>query len=445
MGRPSLLALAVITLAVGAAVGQPPGPLPPLAPPAAPGAYTPGSPQAPTMNPGANAPGSPLRPGSPQAPGSLQAPGVQAFVAPPPAALPRPEGLVPLDTGAVTARRDRGGWQVTAGPRVLKDTGDDEAAAREVVRAVRELRPTAWAAIGSPRPVVEYGLTDGRPSPVAAFPRHVVPLDLASARVESVRGVWCLRDDANLVLNFGRHKGDADQALAVARKYGFNRVGTAGGPAHAPALTYFFAGPPADPGSRPPVNPLAFAAQEQALTRTGVPVPGLGFVGESLRLDPRKVEARRAGGEWVLAHGADVIARFGAGEWNARDAARMVQEGRYTEYCTVCPGVSFFLANGRPPARVPLGRVGRAFDPRTLAVKKFGDRWAVAEADPRTGADRPLFDVADAAEGEAVVRVIRHHKFDQFCQAGGGGLTFLAWSGRAGGREGDRQNTMRQR
>ncbi|MBX9622975.1 MAG: hypothetical protein K2X82_04090 [Gemmataceae bacterium] len=339
--------------------------------------------------------------------------------------LPYPENKAPIDVGALTVRRANGAWQVVAAGRVFRETGGDESAARDVVRVLRDLRPTEWAVVGSPRPVVEYGLRDGRAVPVAAFPRQVVPLDLPTARVEQVRGVWVVRDAANIVFNCGPNKADADQALAVARKYGFNRVGTVG-PAAAPALTYFFPGPTGDDQPRPGANPLAVAAQEQALARTGVPLPGVGYVGQQVKIDPRKVEARRDGAEWVVAHGPDVLARFGAGEWNARDAARAVQDGRFTEFCTVGPA-TFFLVNGRAPTRVGMAYLKGEFDPNALAVRDLGGRWAVVAPD-RGGREKPVWDVSGPAEGETLIRLARHYRFDQVCRAGGDGLTFLARS-----------------
>src|SRR4029078_9075255 len=95
-----------------------------------------------------------------------------------------------------------------------------------------------------------------------------------TGRVEQVKGVWCLRDECNILFNFGLHKADADQALAVVRRYGFNRIGMVGGETTDPAMRYFFVALEADGAKPPEVNPLAVAVQENGLARTGIPVPG---------------------------------------------------------------------------------------------------------------------------------------------------------------------------
>ena len=132
--------------------------------------------------------------------------------------------------GPTILKRLGGSWQVWAGQRLVRDFGNDETSAKDVARLLRELHPTEWARIGSPRPVVEYGLINGRPPVVGGFPKMTTPIDLRAVRVEAVKGVWCLRDDDNILFNFGTRRADAEQALAVVRKYGFNRIGLAAYP-----------------------------------------------------------------------------------------------------------------------------------------------------------------------------------------------------------------------
>jgi hypothetical protein len=339
--------------------------------------------------------------------------------------LPYPEDKFPLDTALVSFKRINGSWQVWAGQRMLRDLGNDETGAKDVVRTLRDLRPTEWARIGSPRPVVEYGLINGRPPIVAAFPKMVVPVDMKSVRVESVRGAWCLRDDNSILFNFGSNRPDADQALAVIHKYGFNRVGLVGSPA-VPAMAYFFSALESDKSVRPAGGTLTAAMQENALTRTGIPVPGVGYIGEMIKIDPRKVEAHQERGEWVVAYGPDVLGRFGPWEWVARDAVRAIQDGKFTEFCKFgSTGIAFFLSNGKAPTKVPFSAQGRRFNLADLKAQPINDRWAVTEG------GRHLFDVGGPEEGEQLIRLLRHFQFDQLCLLGQtprAGLQFLARS-----------------
>ena len=447
---------------------QPPGQLPPLRPvgpampvaPGYPGVNTPTSP-----NPGLPNPGVPNL-GVP----NLGVPnlGVPNQVAKPfEMPLPQPENRFAISATDVSVKRLAGSWQLWAGQKLLRDFGNgdkSEANAQDAARVYRDLRPTEWAVIGSPRPVVEYGLVNGRPPMTPGLPigaggpvgaggpdqahvaqaggfggfnnsgpavtgagaKAVVPIDLKTVRVEAVRGVWCVRDDSNIHFNFGANKGDAEQAVAVVNRYGFNRVGVVGEPA--PVMQYLFASnePP------PQLGPFAKAqlqSQIDGLARTGIPVGGVGYVGEMTKIDSRKLEVRKDGGEWVVASGTEVIGRYGPSEWVARDAVRTMQEARFTEFCKVgSAGLTFFLADGKAPTRIPFNAQGRHFDPNTLKVQKLGERWAVTETN-----NRHLLDCAGADEGETLVRVLKHYQFDQLCHLGPTpklGVSFFAKGGR---------------
>ena len=408
----------------------PQSPAPPVGPsaPAVPARVAPMMPvgPSPVVQPGrVSAPGEPqplppnLLPGQTQD-GTPTAPGNPALQ------LPLPENLRKIDHPTVTVRRHNESWQLWAGGTLFRDFGPNQAAAEEAQRVLRLLRPTEWAVIGSRRPVVEYGLTNGQAITWGPSPKIWLPIDLAAVRAEEVRGAWVLRDDANMLLNFGPDRGDAEQAAAVCRRYGFNRLGLIGFPN--PAMAYLYAAPAAGAQQAAgPLGALAVAAQEQQMTRTGVPVPGLGYVGERVVIDPRKLDVRRDRSEWVLAHQSDVLFRFGPSDWVARDAKKVLQDMRVTEVCSLA-GVTFFLSNGVPPGRVPFAAQGSRFDPKGLKVRPAAGRWGVYEA---TG--KELVPAASEPEAEQLVKLIQAFGFDQVCQVGTSpraSLKFLARAGR---------------
>lgn len=345
------------------------------------------------------------------------------------ARLPKAEKITRVDYRTATVRRLTSTWQLWVGGRVFRDFGDNQDAADEALRAIRDMRPTEWGVVGGDRPVVEYGLTNGQPAPWVPSPKWSLPVDLNTVRAENVRGAWVLRDDENILLNFGPDHGNAEQAAAVARKYGFNRIGLVGFPT--PLMAYYFAAPvrAQDRKGPDPAAALVRAAQEQNLTRTGIPVPGAGFVGERVVIDSRKAEVRRERGEYVLAHGPDVLARFGASQWAAADALKAVQECRFTEFCRFgTSGVTFFLVNGAAPTRVPFSAQSTNFDPEKVAARPAAGRWGVFES-----GGRMIYPAATKEEAEQLVRIIKGYQFDQLCRVGlspRASLQFLAKSGR---------------
>jgi hypothetical protein len=364
--------------------------------------------------------------------------------------LPHPEQKAALNVMDVQVKRAPGTWQVWAGQKMVRDVGDNETSARDVARVLRDLRPTEWVTIGKGKPVVEYGLTNGRPAMAAGAPdgkaepkvesgvgqasfsgpiatgagaKLVLPVDLRTARVEPIRGAWCVRDDSTLLFNFGTDKGGAEQAVAAIRKYGFNRVGVVG-PQTQPAMSYLFASTDKEP-PKVLAGPLLFNAQVDAMTRTGIPIPGVGFTGEMVKIDPKKVEARKVGFEWVVASGPEVLGNFGSTEWAAREAARTVRDANFSEFCRVGgqSGLTFFLRDGKPPTRAPFNAQGKSFDPRGLKVMQINGKWSVTD----TG--KPLVEVGSPQEGDVIVRVMKAYGFDQMAHLGvgvpKGGITFL--------------------
>ncbi len=364
--------------------------------------------------------------------------------------LPHPENKLRLNVMDVQVKRAPGTWHLCVGQKVLRDLGDNETNARDVARVLRDLRPTEWVTIGKGKPVVEYGLTNGRPAMAAATPdskdqqkpesgvgsasytgpivtgagaKIVLPIDMLSARVEPIRGAWCVRDDSTLFFNFGTDKSGAEQAVAVIHKYGFNRVGIVGSPTQ-PTMSYFFASTDREK-PKPFAGQVLFNAQVDAMTHTGIPIPGVGFTGEMVKINPRKVEARKVGFQWVVASGAEVLGNFGATEWAAREAARNIRDANYTEFCKIGgqSNLTFFLHNGKPPTRAPFSALGKGFNPNGLKVTQINGKWSV------TDAGKPILAVGSAQEGEVIARVLKAYGFDQIAHLGvgipKGGITFL--------------------
>ena len=357
----------------------------------------------------------------PVAPATAETPIESSVPVPDPTVrLPYPEQKLSVGSTGVRLDRRNGGWVLVAGRETLHDFGQDRQTAEAAARTVRGLRATEWGRIGSPRTVVEYGLVDGAPPKWTIHPPAWLPVDRKSLRAERVRGTWVVRDAANILLNVGPNQADAEQAVAVARRYGFNRLALVGFPT--PAMAIFFAGPVVI-GDNGGGSALARVAQEKALTRTGLDVPGLGYVGERLAIDPHAVEYRKDGSDWVLAHGPDVLAWFGRGELAARDAVRAVKDGRFTEFCRV-GGATFFLADGAAPTRVPFGVRGQRFHADGLRVAELDGRWDVLDSGNRMAGS-----ALTRAEAEELVRVFQAYRFDTRCEIGTG-LRFYAKTGR---------------
>jgi hypothetical protein len=329
-------------------------------------------------------------PGAPPSPPSASPPGLSQGT--PPAAPPSEQlrAIEPLEVRLLWANRR---WQLAHRGEVLKDFGPREQDARQALRVIQELRLNQHGVIGSPMPVMEYWLADGKP-PHAA-PRgslRTVDLNPATLRVEQVQGQWCLRDAARVLFNFQQHADDARQALAVVRKYHFDQFGVVGSvtPMYVPMshsesdsptsatapgrqlsprqlLTSPFAratkneGPSrADAGKSPAAaaKPAAPAAGREEVVRQVLPpladaprdagtaqppgspwrthfhVPGQEAAhvdSDRIAFDWRQVQLRQQQGEWKLMAGGTVLGNFGDQVREAKLALAALRYYRFTE------------------------------------------------------------------------------------------------------------------
>ncbi len=327
--------------------------------------------------------------------------------------LPQKEALHPIDAGKFFIWRQNDSWQIFADQKLFRDFGKNQPEAQEVRHLLQELQPTEWATIGSPRPVVEYGLTQGKPQQKSVKTRSSRAIDLKSVHAEQVKGAWVLRDENTVHLNFGANQADAEQAAAVVRKYGFNRIASVGKPT--PLFSCFYAAPvqTGNSGQEDTTAKLMQLDSENRLTRTGIPVPGAGFIGERIAIDARKVEVRKERGEFVVAHGPDVLAHCGASEWSARDAMTTIKDCRFTEFCKVSDtGLTFFLVNGKVPTKVPFSVKGPRFNPNDLKVHALDGKFGIYSS------GRQLFTAPTQEEADATIKLVQGYQFDMVCQVG---------------------------
>lgn len=390
--------------------------------------------------------------------------------------MPAPNAEIPLvrtervqSLGKIDVKFTNNNWQVWAGPHVFANFGSEWKSAEKTAgtlqamqtgetvkstiggaqlpeRTVGSAKPlrepntstigdvqlTGWATIGDTRPVIGYMTMRGEAiRTFKGVSNTSVPIDLATVRTEAIRGAWVVRDANNILLNFGQDELEAAQAVAVAKRYGFNRIGYVGS-TDTPSLRYFFTAAevrqPQMAGSNSPNATLTAMLQESRLDRTGIDVPGAGTVGQKINLDLKALDIRRDGADYVLSQGGEIFARFGRNEFSARDALRAVQQMRPTALVRIgSPGITFFLAGAEPPNRLPFGTMGAAFDPDRLTVRETLD--GVQHLYDPLG--REIATTATKADADAIRMAIKHFKLNRTCQIGSTPTNALIFLGRA--------------
>lgn len=362
---------------------------------------------------------------------------------------------MPLKVAELTLKRlvtgaDSASWQIWAGHRLFRDFADDEESARAVLTTLRDQRPEEWFLIGSPHPIVEYGLVNGQPPLMlgrtgsgdprsgSSFLTHqldthrplmsgtglhaILPIDLRTIRLEQIHGVWVLRDDHNLLINFADQQAAGEQALAAIRRHGLNRLGIVG--RRRPVFRCLFAATEEGREVLPePLRRQHLQLQSDALNPIGLAVPGVGYVGLLHRFDPRSLSLRKQGGQWQIVTADDyVLGQFGPAESHAADALRLLREGQFTAIARYGPATLLFRQE-QIAHRLPLHTHVRVFDPRNLRIVTTGQRCFVADQ------GRPVCDCRDSAEGQTIIAILQAFGCNLLAHIGPTprqGLTFFA-------------------
>jgi hypothetical protein len=335
------------------------------------------------------------------------------------------ENLIRFDERLVDLQWVNSHWQLAVGGAVLKDFGRFEAEAREALRLIHDLGLNQMGTVGTPRPVMEYWLADGHAPQNPGRGLRTVPLDLNTLRTEQIQGQWCLRDNLRLLFSFGGRADEANQALAVIRRYGFTQIGYIGQPQ--PVMLIFLTNASGQPDARPvgmgyPSNGVQPVAYNEP-NRAGPPNAGAarpmpansGVQDERIPFDWRQVQLRHENQEWKLATASYTLANFGASEYEARQALQALQHYRFTEHHLVGqPRVfSYFLVNGQAPRGLMLGMTNTSFQPDALSVRHADNGCWICEE------NRPLIYFGDQlAEARHVLEVIKKYGFDHLCRIG---------------------------
>jgi hypothetical protein len=327
-------------------------------------------------------------------------------------------------------------WQLVVDGTVLNDFGSHEHEARVALRLVRDLGLNQHATVGTPTPVMEYWLHDGKAPYGGTDGLRLYPLEHRSLRVEKHEGDWCLRDAQRVLFNFGASADDANQALGVLRKYAFTQVGVLG--QDGPAMLIFLGRSPSVPAAGP-ARPLGFdprvpsrVTQPSPVTTPAAPVVTAGAqepspAAQRTPVDSRQAQVQEDGNLWKLTDGHE-IAKF-TSKRDAQQALSTLLYYRFTERVQVGspkPHFSYFLVDGQVPRGPVLGVHCELFQPELLRVVQVGDRWTIS-----TG-ERVLLSFDDQQEeARHVLDVIRQQKCDRLCRIGMTdefGLSFLARS-----------------
>ncbi len=146
------------------------------------------------------------------------------------------EDCVSFNPATTTVSQIQGIWKVGDGSHWLFDFGARKDEADKTLAIIKNYNMDRSCFVGRPQPSFSYMLISGAP-PVGPFAgEDCVPFNPAAISVQQIKGDWKIVEGSSWLFSFGPNKAEADQTLAIIKKYGFTRSCFVGRPG--PSFTY---------------------------------------------------------------------------------------------------------------------------------------------------------------------------------------------------------------
>jgi hypothetical protein len=146
------------------------------------------------------------------------------------------EDCISFNPATTTVQQIQGSWKVVDGSHWMFDFGNNESEARKALAIIQKYRMNQSCFVGRPNPSFQYMLVSGN-SPVGALGgEDCVSFNPATTTVQQIQGSWKVVDGSHWMFDFGANKAEADQTLAIIKKYGFTHSCYVGRPG--PSFTY---------------------------------------------------------------------------------------------------------------------------------------------------------------------------------------------------------------
>lgn len=113
------------------------------------------------------------------------------------------------------------GWRVVDGSQIIFGFDFEKTEAMIALATIKHYKMTQSCFVGRPKPSFHYMLAGGS-SPFGPF-RSIdcSTFNPATTNVVQIKGNWKVADGSNWLFDFGEKKDEADQTLAIIKKYGF--------------------------------------------------------------------------------------------------------------------------------------------------------------------------------------------------------------------------------
>lgn len=153
---------------------------------------------------------------------------------------PPGEDCIPFDPSKIKVRRINRRWKIVEGSHWILDFKHEEWEAYAALAVIKEHGFDSVCFVGRPNPSMTYFLAGGQAARGAMSGEDAVRFRPTKIEVKRILNRWTIVDGSLLLLDFAGNKAEATTALAILKKYRFNKMCFVGRPN--PSMTYFLRG-----------------------------------------------------------------------------------------------------------------------------------------------------------------------------------------------------------
>ena len=141
--------------------------------------------------------------------------------APPPSDIE--EDCIGFNPNTTEVRRSGGSWKIMDGSHSMFGFGNKETEARRALRIIKHYEMNQSCFVGRPDPSFKYMLVSGNAPSGSLSGEDCIGFNPNNIQVRRIEGRWKIVDGSHWMFDFGNKQGEARQAFAIIKKYGFNR------------------------------------------------------------------------------------------------------------------------------------------------------------------------------------------------------------------------------
>jgi hypothetical protein len=146
------------------------------------------------------------------------------------------EDCIAFNPANITVTQANNRWKIAEGSHWLFDFEGRQDEARQALRVLRHYGMNQTCYVGRPQPALTYMLANGAVPAGSLRGEDCVAFNTANLAVVQAGGRWKIADGGHWLFDFEDKRDEAEQALALLRKYGFTHSCYVGRPQ--PSFTY---------------------------------------------------------------------------------------------------------------------------------------------------------------------------------------------------------------